>query len=278
METCLFYFLNFSWKRGKRAWLQTGKSLSHFECAQLMSVWCAMASQCSFQVRWPFHVWMWALLLLILCVRTSHAGGVCVCARFMTYLLLFFFFVPFLTSPKSGFPATFYHHHWPSAVESLGRKCSTSTSAARGIRFFWCQLKKQGLSGWGGGEQPRYLSLSLSGSLLHSTPFIATPTGPALRRSLPAFYRTADVTRLPVLCLFSPSTTVLPLYSWLMVPLCILLPFLWSVSFLPCLPFPALVVFTCTWASTLGRQWSRASMLQKKHKPLTVYQFALERL
>lgn len=125
-----------------------------------MSVWCAMASQCSFQVRWPFHVWMWALLLLILCVRTSHAGGVCVCARFMTYLLLFFF-VPFLTSPKSGFPATFYHHHWPSAVESLGRKCSTSTSAARGIRFFWCQLKKQGLSGWGGGEQLRYLSLSL---------------------------------------------------------------------------------------------------------------------
>lgn len=214
-----------------------------------------------------------------LCAHISRWWGMCV-RKVYDIFTSFFFFVPFLTSPKSGFPATFYHHHWPSAVESLGRKCSTSTSAARGIRFFWCQLKKQGLSGWGGGEQSRYLSLSLSlsGSLLHSTPFIATPTGPALRRSLPAFYRTADVTRLPVLCLFSPSTTVLPLYSWLMVPLCILLPFLWSVSFLPCLPFPALVVFTCTWASTLGRQWSRASMLQKKLKPLTVYQFALERL
>lgn len=125
-----------------------------------MSVWCAMASQCSFQVRWPFHVWMWALFCsFFVCAHLTLVGYVC--AQGLWHIYFFFFFVPFLTSPKSGFPATFYHHHWPSAVESLGRKCSTSTSAARGIRFFWCQLKKQGLSGWGGGEQLRYLSLSL---------------------------------------------------------------------------------------------------------------------
>lgn len=140
--------------------MQTGKSRSHFECAQLMSVWCAMASQCSFQVRWPFHVWMWALLLLILCVRTSHAGGVCVCARFMTYLLLFFF-RPLSYFTKVRFPCYFL----PSPL-TIGGGVSWAEMLHQHVccsrhSFLLMSVEEKGLSGWGGGEQLRYLSLSL---------------------------------------------------------------------------------------------------------------------
>lgn len=214
-----------------------------------------------------------------LCAHISRWWGMCV--RKVYDIFTSFFFRPLSYFTKVRFPCYFL----PSPL-TIGGGVSWAEMLHQHVccsrhSFLLMSVEETGVEwmGWRGTVALSFsLSLSLSGSLLHSTPFIATPTGPALRRSLPAFYRTADVTRLPVLCLFSPSTTVLPLYSWLMVPLCILLPFLWSVSFLPCLPFPALVVFTCTWASTLGRQWSRASMLQKKHKPLTVYQFALERL
>lgn len=181
---------------------------------------------------------MCALLLLILCECTSHSGGVCVCTKFDIFT---FFFAPFLTSPKSGFPCYFL----PSPL-TIGGGVPWAEMLHQHVccsRHSFLLMSVEEKGGWVDGWRGTFalsFSLSLSGSLLHSTPFIATPTGPALRRSLPAFYRTANVTRLPDLCLFFPSTTVLPLYSRLMVPLCILLPFLWSVSFLPCLPFPHL--------------------------------------
>lgn len=177
METCLFYFFNFSWKRGKRAWLQTGKSRSHFECAQLMSVWCAMASQCSFQVRWPFHVWMWALLLLILCVRTSHAGGVCVCARFMTYLLLFFL-SPFLLHQSQVslllFTITIDHRRW----SLLGGNAPPARLLLAAFVSFDVSWRNRGwVDGVAGNSRAIFLSLSLYQALS----FIRHPSLPPPR-------------------------------------------------------------------------------------------------
>lgn len=69
--------------------------ISHFECAQLMSVWCAMASQCRFQSEVALsHVDVCTTTALSLRAHIPRSVGY-VCTQSLTYLLLFFFSSPF---------------------------------------------------------------------------------------------------------------------------------------------------------------------------------------
>lgn len=176
------------------------------------------------------------------CVRTSHAGGGVCAQSFMTYLL-HFFFIPLSYFTKVRFPCYFFtitidHRRWSLLAEVLRQQARLLFVAL--ISFRW-QLKKRE-SRMDGRRGKQYFSLCQA--LLHSTPFIATPT-PLLESCISSFpsrlllhCRHCSSFSHPPFLFFDSVATKLSANGPPPCVTCILLPFLWSVFFLPCLLFP----------------------------------------
>lgn len=250
-----FFFLR---RVGEREYYERVSLVSHFERAQLMSVWCALASQCRFSksggpvtcgcVHYDCS--------FSLCAHISRRwGGV---RKVLWHIYSIFFSSPYLTSLRSGFPATFLPSRLTIGGGVSWRKCSVSKHVCCSWHSFLFDGNwRNGRVEWtGGGGNSISLSVRLSFIRHPSLPPLRLSLDPALRCSLLAFYRTADTARrFPTLRFFSSS--VLPPNSRLMV-----LPLVWlafccpsygqSSSFLASF-FPSLVAFTCSWASILCR-------------------------
>lgn len=187
-------------------------------------------------------MWMCALRLLffLVCAHLTPVGG---CAQsFMTYLL-HFFFIPLSYFTKVRFPCYFFtitidHRRWSLLAEVLRQQARLLFVAL--ISFRW-QLKKRE-SRMDGRRGKQYFSLCQA--LLHSTPFIATPT-PLLGSCTSLFpsrlllhCRHCSTFSHPPFLFFVSVATKLSANGPPPCVTCILLPFLWSVFFLPCLLFP----------------------------------------